>query len=479
MTNPSTLRLNPKEAIKQQFCKSEDFITKEHKTDREQFEIIYFESLTDIQYLDKYILPKLALHQDQSLKTRLKTFFQAEDVTTKTVDELSDLLFTGNVIFHVNETLLSIRAADFPKRKPEESALESSIRGPKDGFVEDIKTNISLIRRRLNTPSLCLEKYTIGKRSKTKVVLMYIEDVIDERILNEIRSRLNKVELDILTSIYELESYVQDRPFSVFPSMSYTGRPDFIVDALNQGRFALIVDGNPTVTFAPVHILLETKSPEDAYSSYSYVSLERLIRFLGLIISTFLPGLWIAFSSFNIEQIPYTLVATISISRFGLPLSSPLEMFIILMLFELFDEAGIRLPRAIGQTISVLGGLIVGDAAIRAGITSPTMLVVAAITYISSFTLVNPSLSSGITLIRFCILLLSTFLGLFGVVIGYILTVIYLSTISSFGTSYLESVAPLGIKKVIKSFIKAPPQAYKERNTSTSPDDPTRGENNT
>ncbi|MFE8699887.1 spore germination protein [Cytobacillus sp. FJAT-54145] len=461
--------------LKGQFSRSQDVLCKKHTTQSDSFEMMFIESLIDLQYLDQYILPRLYNHNGQLIEEKLKSLFQAEDVTLKKVEDLSDLLFKGDVLFLVGDRILSIKAGDFPKRQPEESALETSIRGPKDGFVEDLKTNNFLIRRRLNTPSLCVEKYTIGKRSKTKVALLYMQDLIDERVLDEIHKRLEKVELDILTSIYDLESYIRDRPYSVFPTTDYTGRPDFIVEALNQDRFAILVDGNPTVSFAPVNLLLQTKSPEDNYISYAYVTMERIMRMGGITISGFLPGIWIAFSAFNIEQIPYLLVATISVSRFGLPLSAPIEMFIILFLFELFNEAGIRLPRAIGQTVAVLGGLIVGDAAIRAGLTSPTMLVVAAITYISSFTLVNQSLSSAITVIRFGVVLLSTFFGLFGVIIAFILTVLYFSTLSSFGVPYLGSLAPISLKETIKSFLKAPTQYYKARSTSTSPKDPTRG----
>ncbi|KON88189.1 spore gernimation protein GerA [Sporosarcina globispora] len=462
------------EELKNQFCKSSDFVSKFHVTENDQFEILYFDTMADTQYLDKYILPMLAAEKDGLAKNKLRTLFQADLVTEKSIDDLSLLLFGGNLLFLADQALLSIKAANLPKRQPEESALETSIRGPKDGFVEDLQTNISLIRRRLNTSTLCVEKYTIGNRSKTKVALMYIEDIIDKRVLEEIHERLGKVELDILTSIHELDSLIGDRPYSIFPSLDYTGRPDFIVQALNQGRFAILVDGNPTVTYAPVSLLLQTKSPEDYYINYAFVSMERILRMLGITVSGFLPGVWIALSAFNIEQIPYLLVATISVSRFGLPLSAPIEMFIILLLFELFNEAGIRLPRAIGQTVAVLGGLIVGDAAIRAGLTSPTMLVVAAVTYISSFTLVSPSLSSAITLVRFIVVIMSTFLGLFGVIICFILTILYFSTLSSFGVPYLSSLAPISWRESIKAFLLLPVQFYKYRTSSTSPDDPTR-----
>ncbi|MGD6774625.1 spore germination protein [Sutcliffiella horikoshii] len=471
--------LNEKvDQLKSLFSQSQDFVYKVHKNDGESFELLYIDSLVNLQYLDQYILPKLSECKDVSIKSHLQALFQIEEVTFKSMEDVASLLFEGNVIFYAGDSLLSLKAGEFPKRQPEESALETSIRGPKDGFVEDIKTNVSLIRRRLNTPSLCMEKFTIGKRSKTKVVLMYLNDVIDKKVLHEIRTRLNGVELDILTSAYELESSVRDRPYSVFPTMDFSGRPDFVVQVLNQGRFALLVDGNPTVSFAPVNLLLQTKSPEDTYISYAFVSIERLIRMFGIMVSGFLPGIWIAFSAFNIEQIPYLLVATISVSRFGLPLSAPIEMFIILFLFELFNEAGVRLPRAIGQTVAVLGGLIVGDAAIRAGLTSPTMLVVAATTYIASFTLVNQSLSSAITIIRFAVILISTFFGLFGVILSFILAVFYFSTLNSFGAPYFGSLAPISYTEIVKSFFKAPVQFYKSRTTSTSPDDATRGEHN-
>ncbi|MCM3601833.1 spore germination protein [Robertmurraya korlensis] len=455
--------------------KSDDLTCKEHGHSAEKYKLIYLESLVDSQYLDQYILPRISGGERDIVKAKLTSLFQAEEVSEKSMDDLLQLLFEGHVLFDFQNELLSIQAGNFPKRPPEESALETSIRGPKDGFVEDLKTNISLVRRRLNTSSLCVEKYTIGTRSNTKVVLLYIEDIIDQRVLEEVHTRLDKIEIDVLTSIYDLESLIRDRPYSILPSTDYTGRPDFIVQALIQGRFALMVEGNPTVSIAPTNLLLQTKSPEDQYISYTYVTMERIMRMLGVTVSGFLPGIWIAFSAFNIEQIPYLLVATISISRFGLPLSAPIEMFVILFLFELFNEAGVRLPRAIGQTVAVLGGLIVGDAAIRAGLTSPTMLVVAAITYISSFTLVNQSLSSAITIIRFLVLILSTFFGLFGVIIGYILTVLYLSTITSFGAPYLGALAPVSLKEAIKSFFKAPTQYYKTRTSATSPTDKTRG----
>ncbi|QWC24628.1 spore germination protein [Bacillus haikouensis] len=463
-----------KEELQSLFSKSEDLLFKDHHFEQIRITMVFFESMVDIKYLDKFILPKLDLITDDSVLQKMQEYFQVEDLTNMEMEELTSALFIGRVLFFLEGAILSIQAGNLPKRNPEESSLETSIRGPKDGFVEDLNTNISLVRRRLFTPSLCVERYQLGSRSRTKVAVLYLEDIIDERIIKDLQSRLEKIDIDVLVSNQELESLLDDSPYSIFPSFDYTGRPDFIVENLNQGRFAIIMDGSPTVSIAPVNLLLQTKSPEDSNINYFFVSIERLIRIIGLTISGFLPGIWVAFSAYNIEQIPYLLVATISMSRFGLPLSAPIEMFIVLFLFEFFNEAGIRLPRAIGQTVSVLGGLIVGDAAIRAGLTSPTMLVIGAITYISSFTLVNQSLKNGLTTMRFIVLLLSTLFGLCGVILTYIITIIYLATKSSFGVPYLGSVAPLSLTESVRAFIKLPLQFYKERTKSTSPKDSTR-----
>ncbi|TMU87638.1 spore germination protein [Bacillus sp. BHET2] len=462
------------EEARKLFTRSQDLMIKPHFFKEKEITLVYFDSLVDRHYLDQFILLKLEEASNESFIEKIMSSFQTGDVTNQSIDDITSALFSGYVLFFVEDKILTIHAGNMPKRQPEESSLETSIRGPKDGFVEDLNTNISLIRRRLFTPSLCVEKFKIGTRSHTDIAIMYLSDVIDNHVLNELYTRLEAIDIDVLTGNQHLESLLDDNPYSIFTSFDYTGRPDFIVDSLNQGRFALIVDGFPTVSIAPVNLLLQIKSPEDSSINYVYVSLERIIRMIGILISAFLPGIWVAISSYNIEQIPYLLVATISMSRFGLPLSAPVEMFIVLFLFEFFNEAGVRLPRAIGQTVSVLGGLIVGDAAIRAGLTSPTMLVIGAITYISSFTLVNQSLKYGTTVLRFIVLFVGTFFGLFGVIMTFILTTIYLSTLSSFGAPYLGSLAPISWKEAIRSLFRLPIQFYKQRTDSTNPQDQSR-----
>lgn len=355
-------------------------------------------------------------------------------------------------------------------RNVEESNMEVSIRGPRDGFIESATDNVSLIRKRLKTSALKVKTYSIGRRSHTQVKLLYMDDVIEPKLLTEIDKRLKSIDISIVASSYQIEELLYDNTYSLVPLVEYSGRPDFVVDALNEGRFAVIIDGNPSALIGPTNFSLLIRSAEDTQSSFFYVNAERLIRITALITSILLPGFWLAITSYQIDQIPFPLVATVAQSRVGLPLSSPLEIFLMLLFFELFKEAGIRLPKPVGQTVAVLGGLIVGDAAIRAGLTSPATLVVGAITLISTYTLTDQSLAGNILIIRFFIVGLAALLGLYGFFIGVFLLLIYIASLTSFGFPF---VSPLNrMKNINDSVFRLPVKKDRNRSVAYYPTDP-------
>jgi hypothetical protein len=364
-----------------------------------------------------------------------------------------------------------LNAANFPKRSPEESNTEVSIRGPRDGFVESIDDNLALVRKRLKTLSLKSVTYTMGARSHTRVCLLYLEDVINKEILSSIQTKLANIEVDIVTSSNQIEEYIYDKTWSLFPLTDYMGRPDYVVEAVNQGRFAIIVDGSPSCIIGPTSINSLLNSPEDSNLNFFYISAEKILRIVAVFTTLLLPGFWAALTSHHLDQLPFPMLATISISRIGLPLSTGIEMIIMLLLFELFKEAGIRLPKAVGQTVAVLGGLIVGDAAIRAGLTSPTMLVVVAITAISSYTLVNQNLSSNILILRFVILIFSMILGLFGFFLCVLFLGNYLVSLRSFNQPYISILANPNLGDFIKTIIRIPDKWNKKRNLAFHPED--------
>ncbi|OXM13956.1 spore germination protein [Paenibacillus herberti] len=440
--------------------------------------LVFCGSMTDSKLLHEVILP-----QSRSGLSAQPTFKMAES-STSTVGAWQELrlprplvnrpqmtwhqymvrlIFEGNaVLIHDDQNKAwSISSGAVPGRDPSEAATEVSVRGPKDGFVEQMQVNSALIRYRLRSPGLCCEEYSIGSHSATKVALMYDGDIADPQLVNRIRDRLLKIDAEDILSTRHLEDLLANKPWSLLPRSTYTGRPDFAVQCLNSGRVVILLDGSPTAIIAPVNLFLLMKSAEDAQQSYIFVNFSRMLRYISLVISCFLPGLYVALSVFHVDQIPFSLLATILNSRRGLPLNMEQEMFLVLLLIEIFREAGARLPGSIGQTLTVVGGLVIGDAAVRAGLISPTMIVISAMTFVAGSTLVNQSLIGAVTLVRFYTFFVCSQLGIFGFMLAVISVLVYVTRIESFGVPYLAPLAPLQIKDIpsglfIETFRKTP-----------------------
>ena len=430
--------------------------------------LVYSDGMIDSMIMTQYVLPDLKRMLETNtdwdeLVLELDKSMKWNPITQQS--EVVNLLFAGRLIvfFSKPKCFYSIDIAQVPKRQPEESNTEVSIKGARDGFTEDINTNIALIRKRLRTASLHNERLIIGDRSQTKVSLLYIADIARPEVIEEAKKRLKHLKVDALANSGQLEEAIADSTFSLFPLLDYIGRPDFSVECLLRGRFIILVDGSPMALIAPCNLIELLKSPEDSYFPYHFVVFERVLRLLGLFIAIFLPGFWIALTSYNMDQLPFPILATVTNSRFGLPFSSPMEILLMLGMFELFREAGIRLPKAVGQTIAVLGGLIIGDAAIRAGLTSPTMLVVSATTAVSTFTLVNQTLSGTVSIIRLYILLWASTLGMLGFFIAMLSLVAYLSVLESFGLPYLAPLSPLTSKDLMSAILTKPWAFRKKR----------------
>nr|WP_310190426.1 spore germination protein [Bacillus sp. 3255] len=448
------------EEISQLFRKSADMKMETYELgDTEHLQsvlLFYCEGLTDTKPMNEYLLPRLTDLINKNFSMELDKKLKLDRIYQK--EEIIDRVFSGELVLYF-EQLNVIYTADTsspPQRQPEESNTEISIKGPKDAFVEELSTNVALVRKRLRSNSLCYEQFTIGKRSRSKVALLYVNDITRTEIVDEVRSRLQHIQMDLLFSSSQLEEILSDSSRSLFPLLHYTTRPDFVVDCLARGRFIVIVDGAPTAVIGPANLTLLLKTPEDFYIPFYMSSFGLLFRFAGLVISLLLPGFWAALASFNLEQLPYPFVATISLSRIGLPMPAPLEGFLMIALFELFREAGERLPKAVGQTVAVVGGIVVGDAAIRAGLASTTFLVIAAITAVSSFTLVNQSLVGTVSIIRLFVLLCGSTLGIFGFNLSVIAIVVYLSSLKSFGVPYLAPLSPIRWKDIVMALLRKP-----------------------
>ncbi|MBI0579475.1 spore germination protein [Neobacillus cucumis] len=412
---------------------------------------LFCKSLVDTKELRKTILPHLheVLEHDFSGDSKSLEQKIVFPLTTLKLDlskeDMAQKVFEGEFLFFIPEFNLaySIQIAQLPSRQVEQPSTEVTMKGARDGFVEELQTNIGLIRKRLKTTSLSCEEYVIGTRSKTRVSILYLNDVIQENVVEKVRSKLKNIHLDAIVSSTQIEELISEKTFSIFPLLEYTGRPDYAVNCLLYGRFVILVEGTPTATIGPVTLPFFVNNAEDQHSLAPFASFGRVLRMVSLLVSVFLPGFWIALASYHPDQIPYKLLATLSLAREGVPLPAPLEGFIMIFLFELLREAGLRIPSTFGQTLSVVGGLIIGQAAISAGFSSPAIVVMMAISVVSTFTMVNQSLTGALSILRYFVFLLSSCFGVVGLIFAIFMITIHVVNLRSFGVPFMAPYSPL------------------------------------
>ncbi|MDV6377310.1 spore germination protein [Sporosarcina sp. GW1-11] len=467
-------------SVKQMFQKSADIQFQSYTFNQRQVVFITCDAMIDQQLLNQVIVQRVQLIMDNLkgetieeavvAQLHIPDFKKVEDI-----NEVGTLVYTGHLLLYFEDEgfLFSSNIAKKPNRNPEETKIEVPVKGPRDNFIEDVSVNIALIRKRLPTNSLCVEKFELGKRTKTTVALLYFDDISSKETLYSIKKQLKKVNTDI---IYSGDILMESANMSakLFPRHDYTGRPDSAIQALVRGRFLILIDGVAYGVITPVNLLLLIKTTDDDDSPTIFSSLDRLLRVFGMAIGIGLPAFWLALTTFHQDQLPLLLLATVVKSNTGLPFPTALEMLIMLIMFELFREAGLRLPSVLGGTIGVVGGLIIGDAAIRAGITSPAMIVIIATSTIATFTLVNQSLVVAVSVLRGCFIILVSFFGMFGFLVSLLLTILFLSNIRVFGVPYMNIAADLSWETLKKSYLRLSANQYKERPNMLNPKDKTR-----
>lgn len=468
--------------LKSAFQKSQDVQFQELIVEQVKLTIITCDAMFDQKMLYSFAIPNIekylkesegVIDEEKLLQLPLPDVQKREKVDTIISD-----IFNGKIIiyFHESNIYLSCDLANKPNRSIEETKMEVLVKGPRDNFIENISTNIALIRKRVPTNSLCVEKMYVGRRSKTTVAILYFDDIANKDVLNEIKDKISQVDVDIVLNGDILMEHFNNKHW-FFPSTNDTGRPDFAIQSLVRGRFVILVDGVSYAIITPVDLNFLLKSGEDFEYPIIFSSFERLLRLAGLVLGITFPAFWLALTTYHQDQLPLQLLATVVISNLGIPVPAALEMIFLLIMFEMFREAGMRLPSVIGGTISVVGGLIIGDAAIRAGITSPAMLVVIALSFIATFTIVNQSLLTVITLVRFFFIIVTSVLGLFGFLVCLYFLILYLANIRVFGVPYLNITRNLSWQAIGKSLLRLPHNLYKKRPSELNPLDDTRSNN--
>lgn len=328
------------------------------------------------------------------------------------------------------------------RRTVQEPQTEGVVRGPREGFTEMIRANTGLIRFKLKTPMLKMENFTLGTETKTSVVLAYIKGIARDELIDDVRQRVKKINIDgVLESGY-IEELIEDHPFSPFPQLHYTERPDTVVANLLEGRFCILVDGTPFALLGPVTMWQMLQASEDYYERFFISNFLRWIRFFFMMVALFLPALYIAITTFHQDMLPTTLIISIAAAREAIPFPALVEAMVMEISFEALREAGVRLPKAVGQAVSILGALVIGQAAVTAGIVSAPMVIIVSMTGIASFTIPRFNFAITLRLLRFPIMVLAGTLGLFGIVIGTVLISAHLTQLTSFGQPYLLGLSP-------------------------------------
>nr|WP_273131154.1 spore germination protein [Bacillus weihaiensis] len=363
-------------------------------------------------------------------------------------NQLYDAVMSGDTIllFDGSPVAFKIGSKGWESRGIEEPSSEQNVRGPKDGFTENIRTNTALIRRRIIDKNLVFEPIKIGKRSKTEMTITYIKDLANEKIVNEVRERLSKIEIDAILESGYVESMIQDETYSPFPTVYNTERPDAVVGGLYEGRIAILVDGTPFVLVVPALFIHFMQSSEDYYQRADISTLIRLLRVGTFLLSLLTPAAYIAVTTFHQEMLPTTLLISLTAQREGVPFPAFIEALFMEVTFEILREAGIRMPRAVGAAISIVGALVLGQAAVEAGLVSATMVIVVSLTAISSFVTPKFNLAISVRMVRFIFMGLAASFGLFGIIIGLLVLIAHLCSLRSFGVPYLLPFAPFVLK---------------------------------
>ncbi len=362
------------------------------------------------------------------------------------MDQVANDLVWGNAIFTIpgRREVLSCFVPTEEKRAISPPENEPSLKGARDAFVEAIRTNTSLVRRRLRTPKLKIQEVIVGRQTESPVDLIYIEGLTNPDLVKEARKRLAEMDIDALLTTANLEEYLADTVKTPFPLLSYTERPDRFCAGIAEGRVGVLADGIPMGFLLPGTLGQFFQTGEDRAKNWLEASSLRLLRYLCMLVTLYLPAFYVAAVSFHPEMLPASLAWSIVEAKVDVPFSTVFEVLILLLAFEIVQEAGLRLPSAIGTTVSILGGLVVGTAAVEAKITSPAVLIAVAVAGIAGYTMPSQEFSAALRIWRFLLVLAASIAGLFGILAVSVILVYHLACLESFGVPYLTPFAAVG-----------------------------------
>lgn len=419
--------------------------------------ILYTDGLVNSAIVQELILKTLMVDirvahlKGENLQQTTLEILEKHSLTGGEMKKVSDLkavkhdILSGDTVILIDgeKEGFTVGTKGWEHRGVEEPSSQTVVRGPKEGFNEMLRTNTALIRRKIKSPNLWIEQMKIGRESQTDVAILYMNGIANKEIVDEVKSRLKRIDVDGIFESGNIEEFIQDEIYTPFPTIYNTERPDAVASGLLEGRVAIIVDGTPFVLLAPAIFVQFMQSSEDYYQRADISTALRILRYTAFMLALLVPSAYIAVTTFHQEMLPTTLLISLAAQREGVPFPAVVEALLMEITFEILREAGIRMPRAIGSAISIVGALVLGQAAVEAGIVSSVMVIIVSITAISSFVIPEYNLAISIRLLRFVFMILAATFGLFGIIIGLIFLVTHLTSLRSFGVPYLSTFAPL------------------------------------
>ncbi|ONI45740.1 hypothetical protein AN641_03430 [Candidatus Epulonipiscioides gigas] len=404
---------------------------------RELIENVFLSRIIDYKNLGDEDTP-LTTTPTQLIMDHFSATFDISEM--QSMDDMVRSILSGDTVIFVEGTNVGLKIASrgWPGRGISAPETEAVIRGPRDGFVETIRFNTVLIRRRIRDTKLKVEMTSIGTRSRTDIAIMYMEDIAEPNLVEDVKQRLQKYTIDGIFDSGYVEQMIEDSYKSPFPQTQATERPDKVAASLLEGKVALVVDTSPFVILLPATLNCFFQAAEDYYQRWEIMSFTRILRYIVSFLSFALPGLYIAILNFHPSMLPTTIVVSIAASREGIAFLSVLEIIIMEMAFELLKEAGIRLPGPVGHAIGVVGGIVIGQAAVDAKLISPMIVIIVALTAIATFAIPDYSLTTAFRIIKYAFIFICALFGLYGFFIGLLIMFAHLASLESFGTPYLS-----------------------------------------
>lgn len=441
-------------ALKEAFSypKNKDFIVRElHvRALNRKAVLLFLAGMADMKKIESDILGALLTTELPGLRTSASTAIMQRVLTANSVRKIDEVkvmvdeIIVGNTLLVIEglSGAITITTTGFEHRGVGKPQNENVLKGPLEAFIESGAVNRSLIRKQMRSPHLISESVVIGEQSNSEVTLMYLGNIVDQQLLQDVKDRIKQIKADTVQTLGMLEQHIEERPYSLVPSVLYTERPDRAVGMLAEGHIVLVMDSSPAVLVVPVTFWSFFQTSEDYIERWAYGNFIRLIRLFAMFVALLTPAIYIAITNFHVEMIPTDLLLAIAATRERVPFPALIEVLIMEAAFELLREAGVRIPTPIGPTIGIVGALILGQAAVDANVISPILVIVVAITGLASFAVPNISFNFLVRITRFVFLFLAAFMGFFGITIALTIGVAYLVTLKSFGVPFLSPLAP-------------------------------------